>query len=161
MSFASLKKSSGSVAKLTKELEKLSGKGGGNGPDDRLWKPEVDKAGNGYAVIRFLPAPTGEDLPWAQVWSHAFQGTGGWYIENSLTTLGQNDPVGELNRVLWNSGIDSDKDVARKQKRKLSYFSNILVIKDPLHPENEGRVFLYKYGKKIHEKLVEAMKPHL
>ena len=159
MSFASLKKSSGSVAKLTKELEKLSGKGGGNGPDDRLWKPEVDKAGNGYAVIRFLPAPTGEDLPWAQVWSHAFQGTGGWYIENSLTTLGQNDPVGELNRVLWNSGIDSDKDVARKQKRKLSYFSNILVIKDPLHPENEGRVFLYKYGKKIHDKLVEAMKP--
>ena len=159
MSFASLKKSSGSVAKLTKELEKLSGKGGGNGPDDRLWKPEVDKAGNGYAVIRFLPAPTGEDLPWAQVWSHAFQGTGGWYIENSLTTLGQNDPVGELNRVLWNSGIDSDKDVARKQKRKLSYFSNILVIKDPLHPENEGRVFLYKYGKKIHDILVEAMKP--
>ena len=159
MSFASLKKSSGSVAKLTKELEKLSSKGGGNGPDDRLWKPEVDKAGNGYAVIRFLPAPTGEELPWAQVWSHAFQGTGGWYIENSLTTLGQNDPVGELNRVLWNSGIDSDKDVARKQKRKLSYFSNILVVKDPLHPENEGRVFLYKYGKKIHDKLVEAMKP--
>ena len=159
MSFASLKKSSGSVAKLTKELEKLSSKGGGNGPDDRLWKPEVDKAGNGYAVIRFLPAPTGEELPWAQVWSHAFQGTGGWYIENSLTTLGQNDPVGELNRVLWNSGIDSDKDIARKQKRKLSYFSNILVVKDPLHPENEGRVFLYKYGKKIHDKLVEAMKP--
>ena len=159
MSFASLKKSSGSVAKLTKELEKLSSKGGGNGPDDRLWKPEVDKAGNGYAVIRFLPAPTGEELPWAQVWSHAFQGPGGWYIENSLTTLGQNDPVGELNRVLWNSGIDSDKDVARKQKRKLSYFSNILVVKDPLHPENEGRVFLYKYGKKIHDKLVEAMKP--
>ena len=159
MSFASLKKSSASVAKLTKELEKLSSKGGGNGPDDRLWKPEVDKAGNGYAVIRFLPAPTGEELPWAQVWSHAFQGPGGWYIENSLTTLGQNDPVGELNRVLWNSGIDSDKDVARKQKRKLSYFSNILVVKDPLHPENEGRVFLYKYGKKIHDKLVEAMKP--
>ena len=159
MSFASLKKSSGSVAKLTKELEKLSSKGGGNGPDDRLWKPEVDKAGNGYAVIRFLPAPTGEELPWAQVWSHAFQGPGGWYIENSLTTLGQNDPVGELNRVLWNSGIDSDKDIARKQKRKLSYFSNILVVKDPLHPENEGRVFLYKYGKKIHDKLVEAMKP--
>ena len=159
MSFASLKKSSGSVAKLTKELEKLSSKGGGNGPDERLWKPEVDKAGNGYAVIRFLPAPTGEELPWAQVWSHAFQGPGGWYIENSLTTLGQNDPVGELNRVLWNSGIDSDKDIARKQKRKLSYFSNILVVKDPLHPENEGRVFLYKYGKKIHDKLVEAMKP--
>ena len=160
MSFASLKKSSrSSIASLTKELEKLNTKGGGNGPDERLWKPEVDKAGNGYAVIRFLPAPTGEELPWAQVWSHAFQGPGGWYIENSLTTLGQNDPVGELNRILWNSGLDTDKDVARKQKRKLSYYSNILVVKDPLHPENEGRVFLYKYGKKIHDKLVEAMKP--
>ena len=159
MSFASLKKSSGSIAALTKELEKMNKGGGGNGPDDRLWKPEVDKAGNGYAVIRFLPAPTGEDLPWAQVWSHAFQGPGGWYIENSLTTLGQNDPVGELNRVLWNSGLDSDKEIARKQKRKLSYYSNIYVVKDPLHPENEGRVFLYKYGKKIHDKIVEAMKP--
>ena len=118
MSFASLKKSSrSSIASLTKELEKLNTKGGGNGPDERLWKPEVDKAGNGYAVIRFLPAPTGEELPWAQVWSHAFQGPGGWYIENSLTTLGQNDPVGELNRILWNSGLDTDKDVARKQKQ--------------------------------------------
>ena len=145
MSFSNLKKQSslGSLtAKLVSQVEKMNK--GSNGVDDRLWKPEVDKAGNGYAVIRFLPAPTGEELPWAQVWSHAFQGPGGWYIENSLTTLGQNDPVGELNRVLWNSGIDSDKDVARKQKRKLSYFSNILVVKDPLHPENEGRVFLYK-----------------
>ena len=158
MSFASLKKSSGSIAALTKELDKMS-KGSGNGPDERLWKPEVDKAGNGYAVIRFLPAPTGEDLPWAQVWSHAFQGPGGWYIENSLTTLGQKDPLGDLNRVLWNSGLDYDKEIARKQKRKLSYYSNIYVVKDPLHPENEGRVFLYKYGKKIHDKIVEAMKP--
>ena len=159
MSFSSLKKSSGSIAALTKELDKMSKGSGGNGPDERLWKPEVDKAGNGYAVIRFLPAPTGEDLPWAQIWSHAFQGTGGWYIENSLTTLNQKDPVGDLNRVLWNSGLDSDKEVARKQKRKLSYYSNIYVVKDPLHPENEGRVFLYKYGKKIHDKIVEAMKP--
>ena len=159
MSFASLKKSSGSVAKLTKELEKLSGKGGGNGPDDRLWKPEVDKAGNGYAVIRFLPAPTGEDLPWAQVWSHAFQGTGGWYIENSLTTLGQKDPVSEYNRLLWNSGNDADKDLARKQKRKLSYISNIYVVKDPTNPENEGKVFLYKFGKKIFDKITAAMQP--
>ena len=159
MSFASLKKSSGSVAKLTKELEKLSGKGGGNGPDDRLWKPEVDKAGNGYAVIRFLPAPTGEDLPWAQVWSHAFQGTGGWYIENSLTTLGQNDPVGELNRSLWNSGRESDKDIARKQKRKLSYYANVYVVKDSSNPENEGQVKLYKFGKKIFDKMTAAMQP--
>lgn len=137
----------------------MTTKGGGKGPDERLWKPEVDKAGNGYAVIRFLPAPAKEDLPWAQVFSHAFQGPGGWYIENSLTTVGQQDPVGDLNRVLWNSGLDSDKDVARKQKRKLSYYSNIYVVKDPLHPENEGRVFLYKYGKKIHDKIAEAMKP--
>lgn len=160
MSFSSLKKSSSSsISSLTKELDKMTTKGGGKGPDERLWKPEVDKAGNGYAVIRFLPAPAKEDLPWAQVFSHAFQGPGGWYIENSLTTLGQQDPVGDLNRVLWNSGLDSDKDVARKQKRKLSYYSNIYVVKDPLHPENEGRVFLYKYGKKIHDKIAEAMKP--
>jgi len=160
MSFSSLKKSSlSSISNLTKELDKMNTKGSGRGPDERLWKPEVDKAGNGYAVIRFLPAPAKEELPWAQVWSHAFQGTGGWYIENSLTTLGQQDPVGDLNRVLWNSGLDSDKDVARKQKRKLSYYSNIYVVKDPLHPENEGRVFLYKYGKKIHDKIAESMKP--
>ena len=121
--------------------------------DERLWKPTMDKSGNGYAVIRFLPAPDGEDLPWAQVWSHAFQGPGGWYIENSLTTLGQKDPVGELNRTLWNSGLDSDKEIARKQKRKLSYYSNIYVVKDQLNPQNEGKVFLYKYGKKIHDKI--------
>ena len=131
----------------------------GRGPDERLWKPEVDKSGNGYAVIRFLPEPDGEDLPWAQVWSHAFQGPGGWYIENSLTTLNQKDPVGELNRTLWNSGLDADKDTARKQKRKLSYYSNIYVVKDQLHPENEGKVFLYKYGKKIHDKIASAMQP--
>ncbi len=160
MSFSSLKKSStSSISNLTKELDKMNKTGGGRGPDERLWKPEVDKAGNGYAVIRFLPAPAKEELPWAQVWSHAFKGPGGWYIENSLTTLEQKDPVGDLNRVLWNSGLDSDKDVARKQKRKLSYYSNIYVVKDPLHPENEGKVFLYKYGKKIHDKIVEALKP--
>ena len=129
------------------------------GADERIWKPEVDKAGNGYAVIRFLPAPDGEDLPWAQVWSHAFQGPGGWYIENSLTTLGKKDPVSDLNRTLWNSGNDADKETARKQKRKLSYYSNIYVISDPANPENEGRVFLYKFGKKIFDKLTEAMQP--
>ena len=158
MSFASLKSKSGQFAKLTQQIEKMS-KPQGAGPDERLWKPGVDKSGNGYAVIRFLPEPEGEDLPWAQVWSHAFQGPGGWYIENSLTTLGQKDPVGELNRTLWNSGIDADKEVARKQKRKLSYYSNIYVVKDQLNPENEGRVFLYKYGKKIHDKIVSAMQP--
>ena len=160
MSFASLKKQSslGSLtAKLVKEVEKTN-KGGG-ASDDRLWKPEVDKAGNGYAVIRFLPAPEGEDLPWAKMYSHAFQGPGGWYIENSLTTNGGKDPVSELNSSLWNSGIDSDKETARKQKRKLSYYANIYVVKDPANPDNEGRVFLYKFGKKIFDKIMSAMQP--
>jgi len=156
MSFASLKKSS--YTDLLSKAESLN-KTEVRGADERIWKPEVDKAGNGYAVIRFLPAPDGEDLPWAQVWSHAFQGPGGWYIENSLTTLGKKDPVSDLNRTLWNSGNDADKETARKQKRKLSYYSNIYVISDPANPENEGRVFLYKFGKKIFDKLTEAMQP--
>ena len=160
MSFASLKKSSGSnFAKLTAEIEKINQPQGGGGIDDRLWKPELDKAGNSYAVLRFLPAPEGEDLPFAKVWSHAFKGPGGWYIENSLTTLGKKDPVGELNRELWNSGVESDKETARKQKRKLSYYANVYVVSDPTRPENEGRVFLYKFGKKIFDKIVEAMQP--
>ena len=156
MSFASLKKSN--YTDLLSKAESLN-KTEVRGADERLWKPEVDKAGNGYAVIRFLPAPDGEDLPWAQVWSHAFQGPGGWYIENSLTTLGKKDPVSDLNRTLWNSGSDSDKEIARKQKRKLSYYSNIYVVQDPANPQNEGRVFLYKFGKKIFDKLTEAMQP--
>ena len=161
MSFANLKKQSrlGSLtSKLTNEIEKMN-KGSTGGADERLWKLEVDKAGNGYAVIRFLPAPDKEELPWAKVWSHAFQGPGGWYIENSLTTLGGKDPVSEYNRLLWNSGNDADKDLARKQKRKLSYISNIYVVKDPTNPENEGKVFLYKFGKKIFDKLTAAMQP--
>ena len=163
MSFASLKKASSggdTFAKLTREIEKINQPQSGGGADERLWKPELDKSGNGYAVIRFLPAPDGEEMPWAKVWSHAFKGPGGqWYIENSLTTLGKDDPVGELNRELWNSGRDSDKEIARAQKRKLSYYSNIYVVQDPAHPENEGRVFLYKFGKKIFDKLTEAMQP--
>jgi hypothetical protein len=160
MSFEKLKKQSslGSLtSKLVKEVEKMNN--AGSNTDDRLWKPEVDKAGNGYAVIRFLPAPDGEELPWAKMYSHAFQGPGGWYIENSLTTLGQKDPLGEYNRELWNSGNDSDKDTVRKQKRKLSYYSNIYVVKDAANPQNEGKVFLYKYGKKIFDKIMEAMQP--
>ena len=163
MSFASLKKASAggsTFAKLTREIDKLNQPAAGSSADERFWKPELDKSGNGYAVIRFLPAPDGEEMPWAKVWSHAFKGPGGqWYIENSLTTLGKDDPVGELNRELWNSGRDSDKEIARAQKRKLSYYSNIYVVQDPAHPENEGRVFLYKFGKKIFDKLVEAMQP--
>ena len=159
MSFSALKRDSASAfQKLTKELEKVSS-GESNAKDDNLWKPEMDKSGNGYAVIRFLPAPNDEDLPWAKLFSHAFQGPGGWYIENSLTTINKSDPVGDLNRQLWNSGSDRDKETARKQKRKLSYYSNIYVVQDPLHPENEGKVLLYKYGKKIHDKIVEAMQP--
>jgi hypothetical protein len=128
--------------------------------DERLWKPTMDKTGNGYAVIRFLPAPKGEDLPWVKLWNHAFQGpTGQWFIENSLTTLGNNDPVSEYNSKLWNSGIESDKEIARRQKRKLSYYSNIYVVSDAANPQNEGKVFLYRYGKKIFDKVMEAMQP--
>jgi len=159
MSFASLKKSS--FQDLLAKADTLNKSEAKSGPDERLWKPEVDKAGNGYAVIRFLPAPNGEDLPWAQVWTHAFQGPGGWYIENSLTTLGKKDPVSDLNRELWNSGGEGSpqRAQARNQKRKLNYYSNIYVVKDSANPENEGKVFLYRYGKKIFDKIMESMQP--
>jgi len=128
--------------------------------DERLWKPELDKTGNGYAVIRFLPAVDGENMPWAKLWNHAFQGpTGQWYIENSLTTLGNNDPVSEMNSAYWNSGVESDKEIARRQKRKLQYYSNIYVVSDSRHPEHEGKVFLFRFGKKIFDKCMEAMQP--
>jgi hypothetical protein len=159
MSFASLKKSS--FQDLLAKADNLNKSEAKSGPDERLWKPEVDKAGNGYAVIRFLPAPNGEDLPWAQVWTHAFQGPGGWYIENSLTTLGKKDPVSDLNRELWNSGGEGSpqRAQARNQKRKLNYYSNIHVVKDSANPSNEGKVFLYRYGKKIFDKVMESMQP--
>jgi len=160
MSFDSLKKQSklGSLTeKLVKEVEKMNN--GSGGADERFWKPEMDKTGVGSAIIRFLPAPEGEELPWVKMYSHAFQGPGGWYIENSLTTLGQKDPVSEHNRELWNSGSEKDKETVRKQKRKLNYYSNIYVVKDPAHPENEGKVFLFKFGKKIFDKILNAMQP--
>jgi|TARA_B100000035_G_scaffold313497_1_gene327341 hypothetical protein len=157
MSFANLKKKSGSFSNLTKEIEKMSS--GGKKVDERFWKPQVDKSGNGFAVIRFLPESEGSDLPWAQVWSHAFQGPGGWLIDNCPTTKGEKCPVCAANTALWNSGTEADKDVARKQKRKLSYYSNIYVVKDPLNPDNEGKVFLYKYGKRIFDKLMAKMQP--
>jgi len=158
MSFADLKKKSGSFEKLQTELEKV------NNPvtsfaDDRFWKPELDKSGNGYAIIRFLPQPSNEDLPWCKIWSHAFNGPGGWYIENSLTTLNKKDPISEYNTELWNSGVEANKDIARKQKRILKYYSNIFVVSDPKHPENEGKIFLFRYGKKIHDKLAEVINP--
>jgi hypothetical protein len=158
--FANLKKQSklGSLTeKLVKEVEKMNSSGGS--ADERFWKLECDKANNGYAVIRFLPAPDGEDLPFVKVYSHAFQGPGGWYIENSRTTIGEKDPLGEYNSQLWNNGTDAGKEQARKQKRKLTYISNIYVVKDPANPENEGKVFLYKFGKKIFDKLTAAMQP--
>ena len=128
--------------------------------DDRMWKPTVDKAGNGYAVIRFLPAAEGEDLPWVRYWDHGFKGsTGRWYIEKSLTSIGQQDPVSELNSQLWNSGRDEDKEIARQRKRRLHHVSNILVVSDSANPENEGKVFLYEYGKKIMDKLMDVMQP--
>jgi len=148
MSFSNLKKQSSLgnlTAKLVKEVEKLNTN---SNSDDRLWKPELDKSGNGYAVIRFLPAPDGEELPWAKMYSHAFQGPGGWYIENSLTTTGGKDPVSEYNRELWNTGSEANKEIVRKQKRKLSYYSNIYVVKDSANPANEGKVFLYKFGRR-------------
>lgn len=157
MSFADLKrKNQTSFEFLQKELEKSTTQ---NNSDDRLWKPELDSSGNGYAVIRFLPAPEGESVPWAKVYSHAFQGPGGWLIDNCLTTNGERCPVCASNTKLWNSGIESDKEVARQRKRKLSYYSNIYVVKDPKNPHNEGKVFLFKYGKKIHDKILAAMKP--
>jgi hypothetical protein len=163
MSLAALKKNRMSdINKLVAAAEKVSGGGAGQEKsyeDNRFWKPEVDKAGNGYAVIRFLPAPEGEDLPWTRYWDHGFQGPGGWYIEKSLTSIGQNDPVGELNTKLWNSGLDSDKEIARKQKRRLHYVANVLVVSDPAHPENEGKVFLYQFGKKIFDKMMDVMQP--
>ena len=163
MDFETLKSSSSNFDKITKALEtNLNPEDKANKnkyQDDRFWKPELDKTGNGYAVLRFLPASEKEEMPWQRVWSHAFQDKGGWYIENSLTTLNSKDPVSEDNTRLWNTGVDSDKDIARKRKRKLSYYSNIYMVSDPKHPENEGKVFLFRYGKKIFDKISEAMQP--
>ena len=160
--FAKLKANSGkkSLEAITSELSKLNGNQGEKKADDRFWYPAVDKAGNGYAVIRFLPAPGEEDLPFIRLFEHSFKGpSGSWYIENSLTTLNQKDPVSEYNSVLWNSGIEANKEIARKQKRRLTYISNVLIVSDPKNPENEGQIKLYKFGKKIFDKLTEAMNP--
>jgi hypothetical protein len=159
MSFNTLKQNrASSINKLVEAAEKINtAKTYG---DDRLWSPAVDKAGNGYAIIRFLPAKEGEDLPWVRFWDHGFKGpTGRWYIENSLTSIGQPDPVAEINSVLWNSGNEKDKEIARERKRRLHYVSNILVVSDPANPDNEGKVFLYKFGKKIFDKIMDIMQP--
>ena len=159
-SFAALKKSrSSSLSKLVTETAKINAPSEGSNEDNRFWTPSVDKAGNGYAVIRFMPPAKGEEMPFVRIWDHGFQGPGGWYIEKSLTTLGQKDPVSEANTLLWNSGVESDKKIARDRKRKLRYVSNILVVKDPANPDNEGKVFLFEYGKKIHDKIIEKLSP--
>jgi len=159
-SIAALKRSKSNLDVLVQELSKVAPpREKQSFADDRFWKPELDKSGNGYAVFRFLPAVKDEDLPWARLWSHAFQGPGGWFIENSLTTLNKKDPVSEANTLLWNSGVEADKEIARKRKRKLSYIANILIINDSKHPEYEGQVKLFKFGKKIFDKITEAMKP--
>ena len=159
--FSSLKKNrSKTLDKLNSQLEKISSKSYQDPNAGKFWKPTRDKAGNGFAVIRFLPAPQGEEMPFVRLWDHGFQGpTGLWYIENSLTTLNQDDPVSEFNSKLWNSGVESDKDQARKQKRRLKYTANIYVVKDSGNPENEGKVFLYQFGKKIFDKLNDLMNP--
>lgn len=159
--FASLKKNrSKSLESLNAQLDKISSKSYQDPNAGKFWKPTRDKAGNGFAIIRFLPAPEGEEMPFVRVWDHGFQGpTGQWYIENSLTTINQDDPVSEYNTKLWNSGVDADKDQARKQKRRLKYTSNIYVVKDPSNPENEGKVFMYSFGKKIFDKLNDQMNP--
>ena len=160
MSFATMKKNRNkSLESLIKETEKINSPSFGNGDDDRFWRTALDKSGNGYAVIRFLPAPTGEDVPWVRTFNHGFQGPGGWYIENSLTTLGQKDPLSEYNSVLWNSGIEANKEIARKQKRRLTYFSNVYVVEDKANPQNEGKVFLFRFGKKIFDKISSMSNP--
>jgi hypothetical protein len=163
MSFANLKRQSGNLDKLSKAIEALSQTSeGGSEKSDNFWRPEVDKAGNGMAVIRFLPASEkdGDDaLPWVKIHSHGFQGPGGWLIDNCLTTKNQQCPVCEHNSTLWNSGIEANKDVVRKQKRKLNYIANVYIVSDPKHPENEGQVKLFRFGKKIFDKITEAMNP--
>jgi len=160
MSFENLKRNRDQISKLVQAAESTGGGEQKSYVDDRIWKPTVDKAGNGYAVLRFLPAIEGQELPWVRYWDHGFKGpTGQWYIENSLTSIGQPDPVGELNSKLWNSGIESDKERARAQKRRLHYVTNVLVLQDPSNPENEGKVMIYKFGKKIFDKIMDSMQP--
>lgn len=161
MSLADLKKNRGSsIASLSSKLNEMNGPArGGDGIDELLWKPTIDKAGNGYAVIRFLPTPEGEDSPFARIWDHGFQGPGGWYIEKSRTTLGEADPMSEYNSELWSSGREEDKETVRKQKRRTSYYANIQVLQDPDNPSNEGKVFMYKFGKKIFDMIEEAINP--
>ena len=163
MSLENLKRNKDQISKLLQAAEAV-GEGSGSQQksygDDRIWKPTVDKAGNGYAVLRFLPSKEGEELPWVRYWDHGFKGpTGLWYIENSLTSIGQQDPVSEMNSKLWNTGLDEDKTLARERKRRLHYIANVYVVSDASNPQNEGKVMLFKFGKKIFEKVMDVMQP--
>ena len=158
MSFANLKRNRNSIADLVSAGVTNTEKK--NYGDDRQWKATVDKAGNGYAVLRFLPAPEGNETPWARFWDHGFKGpTGQWMIERSLTSIGQPCPISEANSALWNSGNEDDKNIARDRKRRLHYVSNVLIVSDPSNPSNEGKVMLYTFGKKIHDKIMDVMQP--
>jgi len=159
MSFSKMKKSAGSTNNLMDELSKIASTSKKDYTDDRFWKPSRDKSDNGYAVIRFLPPVNGEDVPWVRVFNHGFKGKGGWLIDNCPTTIGKKCPICEANGELWNSGNEADKDVARNRKRRLSYIANIMVVSDSKNPENEGKVFLYKFGKKIFDKIQEVIQP--
>jgi hypothetical protein len=159
MSFKDMMNKSTNISKLTQELEKMNKGGAESYKDDRFWRPELDKASNGFAVIRFLPPVEGEELPWVRTFNHGFKGPGGWFIENCPTTIGKKCPICEANSELWNSGSDSNKKIASDRNRKLSYIANIMVVQDPKHPENEGKVFLFKFGKKIFDKIIEKLQP--
>ena len=160
MSYENLKRNRNSISSLIQAASSDNPEAKKSYTDDRQWKPTVDKAGNGYAVLRFLPQTEGNELPWVRYWDHGFKGpTGQWYIERSLTSIGKQDPVSESNSKLWNSGNDDDKNVARDRKRRLHYVSNVYVESDPANPQNEGKVFLFTYGKKIFDKIMDVMQP--
>jgi len=162
MSLNALRSSSKNMLEKMKASDKPD-QSGSRAEDERIWKPTFDKEkGSGSAIIRFLPAAPSEidELPYVRVYSHAFQGpTGKWYIEKSLSTIGKPDPCGELNKRCWNSGVESDKDNARSRKRKTDYYANVLIIKDPAHPELEGKVMIYKYGPQIHKMIEDSAYP--
>lgn len=158
MSFASLKKSS--KACFAALVEKMNAeKSNSYNREEGFWQPDVDKAGNGYAIIRFLPAPEGEDMPYVKLYNHAFKVRNRWYIENCPTTIGSQCPVCDVNNDLWETGSQVNQDIVRKRKRQLSYITNILVISDAKHPENEGKVFLFRFGQKIFSKIMNAVQP--
>ena len=160
MSFANLKRNRPDLSKLVEDAKKATGGADREAADERFWNPTRDKAGNGYAVIRFLPGKEENGTPWVRYWDHAFKGpTGQWYIEKSLTSLGQNDPLSELNMKMWNTGDESQKKIVSSRKRTLRYVANVLVISDQQNPQNEGQVKLYRFGAKIFDKIKAAMQP--